>query len=67
MKSKELRKEEEAERLAFWRGLSPSQQLADLDRRLGKGIGARRQRKLIGAKLYENMTQPKFVVKKGTK
>lgn len=32
------------ERLDAWRELSPAQQLATLDRRLGKGVGAEKQR-----------------------
>lgn len=36
---------------AEWAELSPSQQLAALDRRLGKGVGARKQRARIAAKL----------------
>lgn len=35
------------ERNAYWRGLTPAQQRADLDRRLGKGVGAKRQREKL--------------------
>lgn len=38
------RREIEAERLEWWRSLTPARQLAELDRRLGKGVGATRQR-----------------------
>jgi hypothetical protein len=38
-------------RNAVWRKLSPRQQLAELDRRLGEGIGATKQRAKIAAKL----------------
>lgn len=44
MKMKHQRVEEGEERNAYWRSLSPAQQLADLDRRLGKDQGAKRQR-----------------------
>lgn len=30
-----------------WRKLTPAQKIASLDRRLGVGVGARRQRKLL--------------------
>jgi hypothetical protein len=35
---------EAAERNEEWAGLPAAKQLAELDRRLGKGVGARRQR-----------------------
>jgi hypothetical protein len=35
---------EAVERNEAWSGLSASKQLAELDRRLGRGVGARRQR-----------------------
>lgn len=42
------RKREEAEaRNSAWRALSPKEQLASLDRRLGKGVGAVKQRARI--------------------
>ena len=34
-----------------WAKLTPEQQLADLDRRLGKGIGAKKQRARIQYKI----------------
>jgi len=37
------------ERLAHWRALSPSEQIESLDRRLGKGVGAVKQRAKIAA------------------
>jgi hypothetical protein len=40
----EQRRAAVTERLEYWRGLSPTAQLADLDRRLGVGVGAVRQR-----------------------
>ena len=44
MKPKHQRREEGEERNIEWRKLTPAQQLASLDRRLGKGVGAKRQR-----------------------
>ncbi len=38
-----------AERLAVWQKLSSTEQLAALDRRLGKGVGATKQRKRLEA------------------
>lgn len=40
-----------SDRNAAWSRLSPIEQLAALDRRLGKGIGAKRQRAIIAARL----------------
>ena len=37
------------ERLDYWRGLSPAEKIADLDRRLGPGVGAVKQRAKLGA------------------
>jgi len=48
MKHKEQKRIEGQVRNEAWRALSTSEKLADLDRRLGKGQGARRQRKLLG-------------------
>lgn len=45
------------ERNAAWQALTPEAQLADLDRRLGAGQGATRQRKLIAAEI-ERRKQP---------
>lgn len=41
-------REEAMLRLADWRELSPQARLATLDRRLGVGVGARKQRARIG-------------------
>ena len=41
---KELRQSEALERQKVWGNLNPQQQLEDLDRRLGKGVGAIKQR-----------------------
>jgi hypothetical protein len=51
-------KQQEIEgKLTAWRKLSPADQLADLDRRLGKGIGATKQRARIQAKLNKQVTK----------
>jgi hypothetical protein len=47
----QTRREEGAAREAKWRALSPAQQLAELDKRLGKGVGAVRQRARIAARI----------------
>jgi hypothetical protein len=47
------------ERNAHWRSLTPQQQWDELDRRLGKGIGARRQRtKLSAILMREDPSNP---------
>ena len=46
-----IKREEAAERLKYWSGLSPQAQLEALDRRLGKGVGAVRQRVEILSKI----------------
>lgn len=49
MKSREQKRREGEERNEVWRSLTTGEKLADLDRRLGKGQGAKRQReKLAG-------------------
>ncbi len=40
-----------ADRPAAWRQLTPQQQLAELDARLGPGLGAVKQRKQIQGRL----------------
>jgi hypothetical protein len=45
--------ESEARNLA-WRALSPEQQLADLDRRLGEGHGATKQRAQLAKRIEES-------------
>ena len=47
MKTKEQKRTEGEERNQEWRKLSDKEKLADLDRRLGVGRGAARQRKLL--------------------
>lgn len=41
---KATRRIEHEERLKVWQSLTPKQQLAQLDKRLGKGVGASKQR-----------------------
>jgi hypothetical protein len=50
MKSKNLKREQGESRNAAWRVLSPAEQLAALDQRLGKNVGAARQRAKLTAK-----------------
>jgi hypothetical protein len=50
--SVDRRRTEGAERNEYWRSLTPDRQLAILDARLGKGVGAKRQR----AKLAKEST-----------
>jgi hypothetical protein len=50
MKTREQRRVEGEERNAAWRELTPQEQLASLDTRLGKGIGAKRQRAKLEGK-----------------
>ena len=45
------KQQEAIERNEYWAQLTPEQQLADLDRRLGKGIGAKKQRARIQYKI----------------
>jgi hypothetical protein len=45
--SAQQRREEAEKRVAEWRKLSPQAQLGILDARLGKGVGAKRQREIL--------------------
>ena len=45
------KQQEAIERNEYWAQLTPEQQIADLDRRLGKGIGAKKQRARIQYKI----------------
>lgn len=47
MKSVNQKREEGAKRDALWASLTPAEQMRELDRRLGKGVGATRQRARI--------------------
>jgi hypothetical protein len=46
---KARRKAKAVARTEFWQRLSPQQQLAALDRRLGEGVGAVKQRARLAA------------------
>ena len=47
----------------YWAQLTPEQQIADLDKRLGKGIGAKKQRDRIQYK----MDNPQIAIQKERK
>ena len=47
----EIRREAAIERQEHWSSLTPQEQLVELDRRLGKGVGAVRQRFKINQRL----------------
>lgn len=49
MKSANQKREEGLKRDAEWASLTPVEQLRDLDRRLGTGLGATRQRARLNA------------------
>ena len=51
MNTKQIKETEAIVRNEAWAKLTPEQQLADLDRRLGKGIGAKKQRARIQSKI----------------
>lgn len=54
----EKKRTEAAERTARWEALSTKEKIADLDRRLGKGQGAVKQRARLAAQLAEE-SKPK--------
>jgi hypothetical protein len=49
--TKDARRERAEKRNEDWSNLSPQRQLADLDARLGKGVGATKQRAKLQAKI----------------
>ena len=51
MNTKQIKETEAKVRNEAWAKLTPEQQLSELDRRLGKGIGAKKQRAKIQAKI----------------
>ena len=51
MNTKQIKETEAIVRNEAWAQLTPEQQIADLDRRLGKGIGAKKQRARIQSKI----------------
>lgn len=54
MKNSELRRKSVDESLANWRSLKPAEQLAELDKRLGKDQGAAKQRARLKLAIAEN-------------
>lgn len=58
MQLKNQKQEDAIERVAFWRTLTPTQQLASLDARLGPGVGATRQRAKLSALLNPGVPDP---------
>lgn len=68
MKRYQPNREVIAERLEKWRKLTPQEQLADLDRRLGPGVGAVKQRARIAAPVVISKSQEKRITaQKGAK
>ena len=57
------KQKEAIERNEAWVQLTPEQQIADLDRRLGKGIGAKKQR----ARLQYKIDNPQIEVQREKK
>ena len=51
MNTKQIKQTEASVRNEAWAKLTPEQQLADLDRRLGKDVGAKKQRARIQYKI----------------
>ena len=51
MNTKQIKQTEAIVRNEAWAQLTPEQQIADLDRRLGKGVGAKKQRARIQYKI----------------
>jgi hypothetical protein len=48
----------------YWAQLTPEQQIADLDKRLGKGIGAKKQRARIQYKIDNPQIEVQREIKK---
>lgn len=59
----EIKRQEAKERDAAWQKLSPKEQLEALDRRLGKDVGATRQRARLAMLIEKAKHQPKPVAK----
>jgi hypothetical protein len=53
--SKEQRVDEGVARNAAWRALTPVEQLSELDKRFGKGLGASNQRKKLAVVLEKQV------------
>ena len=63
MNTKQIKETEAIVRNEAWAKLTYEQQLADLDRRLGKGIGAKKQR----AKIQYKIDNPQIEVQREKK
>lgn len=55
MKDKNTKRIEAEVRNEDWASLGPKKQLAEMDRRLGKGVGAKKQRARLAEKLNESL------------
>ena len=64
MQNKEFKNKEAIERNNYWTSLTPQQQLESLDTRLGKGIGAKKQRAKIQAKINNPQVEVQRKAKK---
>ncbi len=53
MKSRPQKQEEGARRNEQWAALSPTEKLGVLNRRLGPGVGAKRQRRILEASMHK--------------
>ena len=63
MNTKQIKETEAIIRNEAWAKLTPEQQLASLDERLGKGIGAKKQR----AKIQHKIDNPQIEVQREKK
>ena len=63
MNTKQIKETEAIVRNEAWAKLTYEQQLADLDRRLGKGIGAKKQR----ARIQHKIDNPQIEVQREKK
>ena len=63
MNTKQIKETEAKVRNEAWAKLTPEQQLASLDERLGKGIGAKKQR----AKIQYKIDNPQIEVQRENK
>ena len=63
MNTKQIKETEAIVRNEAWAKLTPEQQLADLDIRLGKGIGAKKQR----ARIQHKIDNPQIEVQREKK
>ena len=63
MNTKQIKETESIVRNEAWAKLTPEQQLASLDERLGKGIGAKKQR----ARIQYRVDNPQIEIQKEKK